>query len=506
MPQTALPPLDKLDPAEAWKPWQPDDKDAFALKQAAHLYRRAAFGVSIDELRAAEKRGLPATLDLLMQGDPKAEAFDGSLERFGKTIAGRDNANELRGWWLYRMMHSPHPLREKMTFFWHNHFATSVVKVQKLPLIARQNELLRKHALGKFGPLLQQMSQDPAMLLWLDSNANVRGKPNENYARELMELFSLGVGNYKEQDVREAARAFTGWHVEADAYKFRAELHDDDAKTVLGTTGNLDGGDVVRVCLEQPAAPRFLVRKLYAFLVGENVAPPAAFLQPLADGLKKSDYDLSALVRTILQSRHFFSEHAYRQRVKTPVELTVGAALTVTRRPVPVPPEALLPRLESMGQALFAPPNVKGWPGGKAWLNTSTVLARHNFAEGVASGNAWKVQQDRGRFGEAVIENAIEAELPVLPNEGAPEKPVAKTPPPDAKWDVAEIVRREKLTEAAAIVRLLENAILQGPLSKAAHAKLVDYMSDGKPQGADLDWRVREAAHAIMTLPEYQLA
>jgi uncharacterized protein (DUF1800 family) len=498
MADSALAPLDKLDPNDAWQPWQPDDKQPWDLKWAGHLYRRATFGASHTELQDAVKRGLPATLDLLLQGDAKAAAFDATLARLGKTIAGRENAHELRGWWLYRMLHSPYPLREKMTLFWHNHFATSVVKVASTVLMAQQNELLRKHALGKFRPFLLEMSQDPAMLVWLDSNGNVKGKPNENYARELMELFSLGVGHYTEKDIREAARAFTGWHTDNDAFAFRADEHDGGPKTVLGQSGNWDGGDVVRIVLEQPATPLFLVRKLYHFLVSENAQPSDAFLQPLADGLRKSDFDLALVLRAILQSRHFYSAHAFRQRIKSPVEFALGAAIAaVPARPIPVPPEAMVDRLEAMGQVLFAPPNVKGWPGGKAWLNTSTVLARHNFAEGVTAGTAWKVQPRRGRN---------EFEEPETVEKDSVEKPKKTQPPPDTKWDVAELVKKEKVTEPAAIVDLLTNVFLPGGVSPAVRDKLVNYVADGKPQGEALDWRVRETAHAIMTLPEYELA
>src|SRR5262249_25409932 len=162
-------------------------------------------------------------------------------------------------------------------------------------------------------------SRDPAMLKWLDSNNNVKGKPNENYAREVMELFSLGVGNYTEKDIREAARAFTGWHENDEDFVFKAELHDGEPKKARGQRGNWDGGDIIRICLEQASAPRFLVRKLYRYFISETQKPPDAFLQPLADRFKKSDYDNADLVKTMLQSRHFFSDHAYRQRIKSPV-------------------------------------------------------------------------------------------------------------------------------------------------------------------------------------------
>ena len=234
------------------------------------------------------------------------------------------------------------------------------------------------------------------MLVWLDSNSNVKGRPNENYARELMELFSLGVGHYTEADIREAARAFTGWRTDGTGFAFDARLHDGGPKTFLGQTGAWDGGDVVRIVLVQPAAARFLVRKLYHFLVSEKVEPPDSLLEPLCEAFRRSDYDIAGLVRTILASRHFYSSHAFRQRVKGPVEYVLGAVQAVYRRYAeadadyrPLPQQVLVGRIEAMGQSLFAPPNVKGWPGGTTWLNTSTMLERDNFAEALAMGTLW---------------------------------------------------------------------------------------------------------------------
>jgi uncharacterized protein (DUF1800 family) len=392
-----LPPLDQIDPAEAWQPWQPTAGDAWGAKWGAHLYRRAAFGPSGEDLREAERLGVQGTLDLLFRGRPHAEEVAETLADVGRVAAERDESgNHLRGWWLYCILQGGHPLREKLTLFWHNHFATSIAKVQNPALMYRQNCLLRMHALGRFGPLLQAISRDGAMLLWLDSNSNVKGKPNENYARELMELFSLGVGNYTEKDIREAARAFTGWRTDGDDFKFDTRLHDAGIKTVLGQTGAWNGGDVVRIVLEQPATARFIVRKLYHFLISEQIAPPDALLEPLCESFRKSDYDIAALVRTILASRHFYSDHAFRQRIKGPVEYALGAVQAVYRRYReeegdyrPLPQQVLVGPLSAMGQPLFAPPNVKGWPGGATWLNTHTVLERSNFAAALAMGTLW---------------------------------------------------------------------------------------------------------------------
>src|SRR5262249_16495681 len=242
---TAPQPLDKIDPILAWKPWEPDAKQPWDLKWAGHLYRRAGFGATHEELLNAVHNGLSTTMKSLFEGDPQRAARDRALAKEGVVVARKGDVLDLRGWWVERMLQSGQPLREKMTLFWHKHFATSLSKVQSTALMHRQNELLRRHALGKFEPLLLDVSKDPAMLVWVDSNRKVAGKPNENYARELMELFSLGVGNYVEKDVREAARAFTGWHTDGKQFSFAAALHDPEEKTVLGETGPWDGGDVV---------------------------------------------------------------------------------------------------------------------------------------------------------------------------------------------------------------------------------------------------------------------
>jgi hypothetical protein len=473
MPDAALSPLSHVDPAEAWKPWEPNVKQPWDLKWAGHLYRRAAFGANLRELREAVRNGLPATLDRLLCGDPKAAVHESLFQQTGVGVAGRNNPFELRSWWLYWLMHSLHPLREKIVLFWHNHFATSVIKVQRTVLMHKQNELLRKHALGKFYPFLLDMSRDPAMLIWLDSNSNVKGKPNENYARELMELFSLGVGQYTEPDIREAARAFTGWHTQGDDFAFEESLHDFGDKTVLGQTGAWDGGDIVRIVLEQPAASRFLVRKLYRYLISETADPPDSLLQPLADAFRKSDYDIGALVEAMLRSRHFFSDHAYRQRVKSPVEFVLGATRAMGQNLVQ--PRALATRLEAMGQQLFAPPNVKGWEGGRSWLNNATVLARHNFAQALALGQINLADPDPTRSLAVAV-------------------------------DPAAILRLERITEPEPTVALLADLLLDGILSTAARARFVAFVTEGNPQGDARDQRIRETVHAIMTMPEYQLA
>jgi hypothetical protein len=485
-----IPSLDRVDPTDAWQPWQPSATDPWGRKWAAHLYRRAAFGPSREELLEAERLGPQETLDLLLRGRPHAEEVLPTLLDVGRVAAVRDDGGDLlAGWWLYCMLHGGHPLREKMTLFWHNHFATSLAKVQDPDLMFRQNCLLREHALGKFGPFLQAMSKDGAMLVWLDSNSNIKGRPNENYARELMELFSLGVGNYTEKDVREAARAFTGWHTDGAGFRFSARLHDDGPKTVLGQTGAWNGDDVVRIVLGQPACARFLVRKLYHFLISETAVPPDALLEPLCEAFRKSGYDVAGLVGTMLASRHFYSEHAFRRRVKGPVEYVLGAVQAVYRRRdaresdyQPLPQQALVGWIAAMSQQMFAPPNVKGWPGGRSWLNTATVLARDNFAGSLATGTLWS---------DALPE----------PRAGAAEEP--SLPP---AFDPARLLREEAVGRPEDVVRALLDLYVPGGIRPEARARLVAFMAEGNPTGAALARRVREAVHALLAMMEYQLA
>jgi len=481
--------LARLDPAHEWEPWRPTATDPWGLKWAGHLYRRAAFGGSWTELQTAIKAAPDATVRRLLAGGPGRAEFDqlmdavapgGDLRQFSQ---GDPREDALESWWLHRMILSPHPLQERMTLFWHGHFATSIAKVRLPALMRDQNVLFRQHALGKFAVLVQAVSKDPAMLVWLDSNTNVRGKPNENYARELMELFCLGVGHYTETDVREAARAFTGWHTNANAgpgynpnpnptFVFQRSQHDGEKKTVLGQTGAWDGGDVERIVLQQPACGRFIVRKLYRQFVSEAAVPPDALIEPLAERLRKSDYDVGAVLGVMLRSRHFFSTFAYRQRVKGPIEFVVGLLRALQAK---MPGDAVglsLPvAARELGQALFAPPTVKGWDGGAAWLNTATVLARHNLA--------WRLLQGDGG-------------------------------PHAVRLNPAALVRKYAPGhDAAGQVAFLLDLLAQpepGEIDGRAYEKLSAFVREGNPQGNALETRTREAAHAIAGMPVFQLA
>ena len=506
--------LEEIDPSDAWKPWQPSSAEPWNRKWAAHLLRRERFGYSREELIEALRLGPEGTLSrkLLLHGRPQSTEVLETLNDVGCLAAERDEGgDQLRGWWIYCMLQGGHPLREKLTLFWHDHFATSLVKVQNPALMFRQNCLLREHALGRFGPLLEAISRDGAMLLWLDSNSNIKGKPNENFARELMELFSLGVGNYTEKDVREGARAFTGWRTDGRGFIFDPRSHDTAPKTFLGTTGNWDGGDIIRIVLEQPALARFITRKLYQHFVSEIDTPSDALLQPLCESFRKSDYDIAALVRTILASRHFYSEHAFRRRVKGPVEFTLGAVQAIYRRYPEnddeyhsLPQQTLISTLAAQGQSLFAPPNVKGWPGAKAWLNTATLLERANFAEAVAMGTLWAnrvapsletppaVTFDLRHFVSTLTSSIIPRETP-------------EEPAPPLAFDSARILLEEPASRPVEVVRALVDLHLPGGVRPEIEAKLVAFLGEGAPSGSALNRRVREAVHAILAMAEYQL-
>ena len=565
--------LSQVDPADAWKPWQPA-AGQWNRKWVAHLYRRGAFGPTPADTERALTDGFPKTLDRLLTGDPVAAE---RLELLTETGQFYSNPVQLRVWWLYAMLEGGHPLREKITLFWHNHFATSYSKVRSTKLMFQQNAVLRKHSLGKFRPFLLDMSKDVAMLVWLDSNQNVVGRANENYAREVMELFSLGVGNYTEKDIQEAARAFTGWHVDTLpnrddlTFQYNAVLHDEGPKTVFGKTGNLNGDDVVKLCCDKPACAKFLVGKLYAFLVSET-APPAALLAPLEERFRKSDYDIADLVKAMLGSNLFFSDHAYRKRLKWPVEYALGAVRAVV--PDRVPLGDLLDPLSKMGQALFEPPNVKGWRTGTDWLNSATLLARNNFAETVALGT-WARASAKGNnptatfaAPPAVAEPAVPDTLmlvnppvpagsigiPVLlgpadqvgaaagvlgaasvypitppmledlpvpggsgpprpPGKG-PNNPNAPAPDPDAKFDAAAAVFAGKPKPATVpeVVKRMGELLYGDAVPAAARGKVEKFLGGDKktPTAKELEAKefrakAREALHALMCLPEYQL-
>jgi len=286
---------------------------------------------------------------------------------------------DLRAWWLTEMLTTPSPLTEKMVLFWHNHFVSSLQKVRSPVLMYRQNQLLRRNALGYFGDMLHAVAKDPAMVIYLDSASNRKGQPNENFAREVMELFTLGEGNYREQDIKEAARAFTGWSIDPETgeFLFRPMIHDDGEKTVLGRSGNLDGDAVLDILLAQPQTAEFIVSKLWREFVSPT--PDPAEVRRIARMFRDNRYNIQVALRALLTSDAFYAPQNRAALIKSPIELIVGTLREFrfeTGEPLP-----FLFVSRELGQDLFAPPNVKGWPGGDAWINSATLLRRKQLLE-----------------------------------------------------------------------------------------------------------------------------
>jgi uncharacterized protein (DUF1800 family) len=373
---------------EHWAAYAPDGKAPWDLRRVVHLHRRAAFAATWDELQRDLKDGPAASVDRLLGGkaNPATPAdFAATAALLADSAVASADIGRLKAWWFYRLVLGPDPLGEKLTLLWHDHFATANSKVSDPGHMRRQNDTLRKYARGKFADLLNAAVREPALLAYLDAPANRKGHANENLARELMELFTLGVGPYSEQDVKEAARALTGWTVEDGHFAEAAANHDDGEKTVLGKTGRLTGSDLVRVLLGHPATADRIVSKLSRQFFGEKAVPPEAAKQ-LAAGLRERELDVGWAVETVLRSRLFFAGANLRGRVLSPVEFVVGSARALGLTDPPPSTLALADWSARLGQDVFDPPNVGGWPGGRAWISTRSMIGRANYAAALLSG------------------------------------------------------------------------------------------------------------------------
>jgi uncharacterized protein (DUF1800 family) len=384
---------------------------------------------------------------------------------FGKEVRRNERKSvlDLQRWWLNRMLTSPAPLQEKMTLYFHGHFTTATIQKGVTPKMTfDQNQLFRENALANLRELTWKVSIDPAMLIYLDNARSDAEHPNENYARELMELFTLGVDHYTENDVRESARAWTGWIVARRTGKavFVAGRHDNGSKTFLGKTGNFSGRDVVDVIYGQPACAVFWANSLLNFFVYNN--PEPQLVDAVAKLILKNDYNLRPVMSTLLRSNVFYSGRAYRALVKSPVEFVIG---TYKAFGLPEIDPSAQRALAQMGQMLFYPPNVAGWPGGANWLTSQTVIARENFVAGLM--NSPMMERDSW--------------LQQIPM---------------------------KASDAAA---QLVHTILYGDASPSAVAQLADYLNGtgtsalGMLSGENYQERVRGAAYLTMAMPAYQL-
>ncbi|MEI6337021.1 MAG: DUF1800 domain-containing protein [Verrucomicrobiota bacterium] len=464
--------------------------------QAAHLLNRAGFGGTPAEIAALQSLGLEKAVERVLMGAEDDDLFPlpeitppeklveqsravknaaNEIER--KQIAALhrreqgQQIRDLRVWWLNRMRYTPYPLREKMTLFWHGHFATSFEKAKVTFGMWQQNETLRANALGSFRDLTLQISKDPAMMRYLDTVKNQRKQPNENFARELMELFMLGEGQrYTEKDIGESARAFTGYRVApaTQQFVFQRRQFDDTEKEFMGRRGPFDGDQVIGIILEQPECAEFIVKKLWVYFVSDSPSPAA--IRNLAAPFRQSGYNIGSTLREIFLSEEFYSSRVIRSQVKSPVQWIVQTG-RVLEAPLPAG-SALEAALSQMGQILFAPPNVKGWDTGRAWISSATLLFRYNLAGYIVSGKAPTLEGFRKDIGPVDV-------------------PLAKIAPPALRSDPA------LLCDAMAL-RLI-NAPITGP----EREKFLAFLRENGPQITDAT--LRDFLHLVMSTPEYQL-
>jgi len=393
------------------------DRD-FGYAQARHLLLRAGFGGTDEQIRTLAEWGPEAAVDHLLDYEdiPAATdargAFDANIIRPRNAVeqreikraqqagdenvlskfrtmrqqaqrADRNQMRKIQRWWVTRMIQTPRPFEEKMTLFWHGHFATSFRNIEDSYHMYAQNRMLRANAIGNFVDLLRGIIRDPAMLKYLNNNQNRKSSPNENLAREIMELFSLGEGNYTERDIKDGAKALTGYTYHDDVFSFNQNAHDNNSKRILGSVGNLDGDGFVNAILLSPACAPFICTKLYKFFVADVPTdtrrlkgPQRTVIRNLSNMLQEQRYELKPVMRRLFLSRHFYDPSVMGNMIKSPVDLVVGSIRTLNSPPRNI--SVLTDAMDMMGQSVFLPPSVKGWDGGRSWINTSTLFIRQN--------------------------------------------------------------------------------------------------------------------------------
>lgn len=486
--------------------------------KAAHLLNRAAFGGPPEQIDALAAGGMPAALASLVDG-PAAPvpapapdwakprdltayreeiraamaAAAGNTEaakaQVRRTVGAKERREQythlvdLGGWWVNRMRDAQDPFEEKMTLFWHGHFATSAQKVRDGYMMWRQNQTFREHARGNFGVLTKAMSRDPAMINWLDLRESRAQHANENFGRELMELFTLGEGHYTEKDVAESARAFTGYRIDPrdQSFHFAPRDHDYGPKQFLRQTGNFHGDQIIDLILDQPACAQFIAKKLWTFFANENADP--ALIEALAATMRSSRYEMRPVLRQLFASQEFYSAQAMGTQVKSPVQFVVGTARLLGTDLLPE--RVTLGALKQLGQTPFAPPSVKGWDGGKAWISTSTLLFRYNLA---------------GAF--------IKGGTPRPPNLAEPVANMADVganPAPSLHGpvDLAKLAPEDLRNDPAALVRNLGVRLFQDSLPAKDEQAFVDYLKATGPAVGDKS--VQGVLHLMMSTPRFQL-
>jgi len=447
------------DPDWAWAAYEPDARRPWNLALAAHLYRRAGFGANWSQLQRAVAEGPQRTVDRLLRPDADVEAFNRTQDDYedGRSVTG------LRAWWLRRMIETPHPLLEKMTLFWHGFFATNGGTLKQPRLMRAHLRLLRRHALGSFASLLRNVVCDPALLLWLGADANRKGAPNEGLAHPLLEVFTVGPSECSVEDIRAVARAFTGWFVLRGQLRYLQHEHDDGPACLLGHEGNFSRDDVLDILLDHPATARRVVRRLCRWLISEQEELSEALIAPLAQSLS-GDYRVAGTVETMLRSNLFFCRQSYRAKIKCPVEFAVGLVHALEGMVATAP---LGEALAAQSQNLCQPPTVKGWAGGRHWINGTSLLQRHNLSLSLLEG------QDP--YGAALN-----------------------------PWAMAQRHQCATLESAA---RLCLQLLVQDDLPSTERESLVkeSWASANNEDGAT-EVALRRLAHAIANLPEFQLA
>lgn len=381
-------------------------------EKVAHLLRRFGLGASEQELEYYAADGLAGAIDKLLGYEKVEEAELGTTEDF-QAKQGNLKPDLASLLWTHRIVRTKRPLQEKMAIFWHNHFATSAVKVSSGFVMNDQIEIFRRNATGSFSTMLEEVSKDPAMLYWLDNHLNIAGKPNENFAREVMELFTLGIGNYTEKDIQEAARAFTGWSYvkrknakkgpdeipNKTRFTFNESEHDGGQKTIFGKTGNFVGDDVLALLSDNPQTARYITTKILRWFVIDN--PDAALIERHASVFRKSGLEISALLRSVMESREFYSPQAMRKLYKNPIDFTVATLRQLGLGSLPLKNEktdeinrgvyALTKQAcTRMGMELLSPPDVSGWNFGPAWISSATMVERIRWADRLFGKNGGK--------------------------------------------------------------------------------------------------------------------
>ncbi|MDP6930426.1 MAG: DUF1800 domain-containing protein [Planctomycetota bacterium] len=498
----------------------------FSRAHAKHLLLRAGFGGTpeqIDRLHAAGlKKAVNWLVDYEKQPDlvgPHGVVPGAPMERgeFGRMDederrkvrqqrqrTDRAKMNGLRNWWMGRMLATNRPLEEKITLFWHGHFTSGYRDVKNTFHMALQNDLLRAHATGNFKELVHEIARDPAMLEYLDNNRNNLRAPNENFARELMELFTLGEGNYTEKDIKEAARAFTGWtfnrnfgYGASGVFTFNRGNHDYGKKTFLGQEGRFNGDDIINTILAQDEAPRHIAGKILKFFA---VDPTDAEVEPYAALLRNSNWEIKPLLRALFTSEWFYSDRVRGRQIKSPIMLLVNFLRSSGAEPANTSlysgRTTLTAAADAIGQHLFQPPNVKGWDGGAAWVTSSNLLSRYNITRALIAG-------------QTVNSGSSSSRRPSRSRGNASSRGRQSSSP---SFSIYTWVEKAGVKTADEIIDLFTARFLAIPLSAKSRSALIDFL-EGSEGGKPLDLtdrrsastKLNEALHLLTTTPEFQI-